>query len=316
MATTSKKFRADEINNIVTNVHETLPVTGSLVSDSSNVKEYSHKRYISVYDSAPALASSNQLMDISYCSKTSLNSDSTVKASREAMYKQFAQVLTGFDTDGSLKGLHVSSGGSTQELTDFFVIALPRYLVKDKINNDTSKLQFTYSGSVMQSSGSSNMNSPAGEFYELETDKAGVTDNSGLLFVEAGVMVVSKDALVGSIPITSGGQDIDYWANSGSYDDVYTLFRENFDNLSFQNTVEVNSTIYTCQVSFGDFNYSNNPTFTDASGSIPAPSDKKTYITGIGLHGPAGELLATAKLSQPKEKTNAKNYLFNVRLDY
>ena len=38
MATTSKKFRADEINNIVTNVHETLPVTGSLVSDSSNVK--------------------------------------------------------------------------------------------------------------------------------------------------------------------------------------------------------------------------------------------------------------------------------------
>ena len=119
-------------------------------------------------------------MDISYCSKVSLNSDSTVKTSREAMYKQFAQVLTGFDTDGSLKGLHVSSGGSTQELTDFFVIALPRYLVKDKINNDTSNW-FTYSGSVMQSSGSSNMNSPAGEFYELETDKAGVTDNSGLL---------------------------------------------------------------------------------------------------------------------------------------
>ena len=108
--------------------------------------------------------------------------------------------------------------------------------------------------------------------------------------------------MVGSTPVTSGGQDIDYWANSGSYDDVYTLFRENFDNLSFQNTVEVNSTIYTCQVSFGDFNYSNNPTFTDVSGSIPAPSDKKTYITGIGLHGPTGELLYNGKTFAAKRK--------------
>ena len=48
MATKSKKFRADEINNIVTNVHETLPVTGSLVSDSSNVKEFSQKIYFCI----------------------------------------------------------------------------------------------------------------------------------------------------------------------------------------------------------------------------------------------------------------------------
>ena len=309
MATTSKKFRADEINNIVTNVHETLPVTGSLVVDNNNVKSYGHDRYISVYDADPVLASANQLMDISYCSKLDYDvSPNDVSKDRLTMYNQFSQVLTGFDTDGSLKGFHVASGSSTQEIINFFVVALPRYLVKDKL--DGKDFKFEYGGQTITVSGSSSDNSPAGEFYELQTDNALTQGNCGILYIEAGIALISIEAFDGVI--------LDYadWSTNPTTMVAYDEFRGVFEKMTFKNTVEVNSTIYTCQVSFGDFNYSNNPTFTDASGSIRNSTDKKTYITGIGLHGPAGELLATAKLSQPKEKTNAKNYLFNVRLDY
>ena len=318
MATTSKKFRADEINSIVTNVHETLPVTGSLVVDNNNIKSYSHDRYISVYDADPLLASANQLMDISYCNNVDIGifPDNQVAKERSVMYNQFAQVLVGYDTDGSKKTFQVASGSSSEEIEGFYAISLPRYMVKDKIDSDSFKFEFSGDSDshTVTISGSINSNSPAGGYYELQsTSRTG--RNSGLLFVEAGVMILSIEALAG---LTVGSVDIFNELKVGipTKGEAYDAFRQVFDKLTFKNTVEVNSTIYTCQVSFGDFNYSNNPTFTDASGSIPTPSDKKTYITGIGLHGPAGELLATAKLSQPKEKTNAKNYLFNVRLDY
>jgi len=189
-------------------------------------------------------------------------------------------------------------------------------MVKDKIDSDSFKFEFSGDSDshTVTISGSINSNSPAGGYYELQsTSRTG--RNSGLLFVEAGVMILSIEALAG---LTVGSVDIfnELKSNLPTKGEAYDAFRQVFDKLTFKNTVEVNSTIYTCQVSFGDFNYSNNPTFTDASGSIRNSTDKKTYITGIGLHGPAGELLATAKLSQPKEKTSAKNYLFNVRLDY
>ena len=308
MATTSKKFRADEINSIVTNVHETLPVTGSLVVDNNNIKSYGHDRYISVYDADPALASANQLMDISYCSKSDYDAtQSDVTKDRLTMYNQFSQVLSGFNTDGSLKGFHVASGSSTQEIDNFFVVALPRYLVKDKL--DGKDFKFEYGGKTITVSGSSSVNSPAGEFYELQTDNETTQGNCGILYVEAGIVLISIEAFDSVI-------DYSQWSAFPITMVAYDEFRGVFEKMTFKNTVEVNSTIYTCQVSFGDFNYSNNPTFTDASGLIHNSTDKKTYITGIGLHGPAGELLATAKLSKPKEKTNAKNYLFNVRLDY
>jgi len=309
MATTSKKFRADEINSIVTNVHETLPVTGSLVVDNNNVKSYGHDRYISVYDADPTLASANQLMDISYCSKMDYDAtpQSDVTKDRLTMYNQFSQVLSGFNTDGSLKGFHVASGSSTQEIDNFFVVALPRYLVKDKL--DGKDFKFEYGEKTITVSGSSSGNSPAGEFYELQTDNETTQGNCGILYVEAGIVLISIEAFDSVI-------DYSQWSAFPITMVAYDEFRGVFEKMTFKNTVEVNSTIYTCQVSFGDFNYSNNPTFTDASGLIHNSTDKKTYITGIGLHGPAGELLATAKLSKPKEKTNAKNYLFNVRLDY
>ncbi len=95
--------------------------------------------------------------------------------------------------------------------------------------------------------------------------------------------------------------------------------RHRIYNIEFQNTTEINSTIYYCRVNHGDFNYSTNPTYT--SGSKIVVKDNSTdqpvsYITGIGLYSADNELLAVAKLSEPIKKTPENELTFRVRLDY
>jgi len=95
--------------------------------------------------------------------------------------------------------------------------------------------------------------------------------------------------------------------------------RNRIQNLTFNNTTELNSTIYMCRANANDFNYSSNPTYVSASkirvkdvrGDQPI-----SYITTVGLYSPDNELLAVAKLSEPLKKTPANEFTLRVRLDY
>ena len=76
-------------------------------------------------------------------------------------------------------------------------------------------------------------------------------------------------------------------------------------NVSFNNTTELNSTIYFCRVNHNEFNYSSNPTYL--SGSKIRVKNVTTdtpvaYVTGIGLYSSDNELMAVAKLSEPLKK--------------
>ena len=95
--------------------------------------------------------------------------------------------------------------------------------------------------------------------------------------------------------------------------------RHRIYNVEFQNTTEINSTIYYCRVNHGDYNYSTNPTYT--SGSKIVVKDNSTdqpvsYITAVGLYSADNELLAVAKLSEPLKKDPATEFTIRVRLDY
>jgi len=95
--------------------------------------------------------------------------------------------------------------------------------------------------------------------------------------------------------------------------------RNRIYNISFNNTTELNSSIYFCRVNHNDFNYSSNVTYLSAS-KIRVKEELKdlpiSYITSIGLYSPDNELLATAKLSEPIYKAPTEEYTFKVRLDY
>jgi hypothetical protein len=96
-------------------------------------------------------------------------------------------------------------------------------------------------------------------------------------------------------------------------------FRNRIYNIQFNNTTELNSTIYFCRVNHNEFNYSTNPTYTSASQinvKVDAKDSAVSYITTIGLYNAQNELLAVAKTSEPLVKTPEDELTLRVRLDY
>jgi len=91
---------------------------------------------------------------------------------------------------------------------------------------------------------------------------------------------------------------------------------------SFQarNEEVVNSTHYFVRVKNGEYNFSNNPSFTTGSVGEFAQAtfigDPKTYITTVGMYNDNQELLAVAKLSKPIQKSFQNEALIKVKLDF
>jgi hypothetical protein len=90
-------------------------------------------------------------------------------------------------------------------------------------------------------------------------------------------------------------------------------------NISFNNTIEINSTIYFCRANNSEFNYSSNPTYLSSSQIVVKDNAEelpRSYVTSVGLYSADNELLATAKLSEPLEKDPTDEFTLRVRLDY
>jgi hypothetical protein len=98
-----------------------------------------------------------------------------------------------------------------------------------------------------------------------------------------------------------------------------TGFRRRMVRMAFNNTTELNSSIYFCRLNNNEFNYSANPTYLNESKirvketTLDAPV---SYITTVGLYSADNELLAQAKLSEPVRKDPTNEFVLRVRLDY
>ena len=102
---------------------------------------------------------------------------------------------------------------------------------------------------------------------------------------------------------------------SGSADSI----RNRLYNVQFNNTIELNSTVYFCRAKHNEFNYSANPTYL--SGSEIRVKNQGTdapisYITSIGLYSADNQLLAVGKFSEPIRKDSNIELTFRARLDY
>jgi hypothetical protein len=95
--------------------------------------------------------------------------------------------------------------------------------------------------------------------------------------------------------------------------------RSRIYNVSFNNTTELNSTVYFCRASHNEFNYSSNPTYLAASKIRVKQQSTDTpvsFVTTIGLYSADNELMAVAKLSEPLRKDPTNEMTLRVRLDY
>lgn len=94
-------------------------------------------------------------------------------------------------------------------------------------------------------------------------------------------------------------------------------------SIMFQNVTNINSTLYFCNVTADEGNYSSNPTFVDANNRIVVIDEGQedsqqsfTFITSVALMDADNNVLAIAKLSRPVENNPEKDLTFKVRLDY
>ena len=204
----------------------------------------------------------------------------------------------------------------------------------------------------MSASNEYRVNSPAGEYGILYAK--GVSSNvlnqdyfgydsthevipCGLIYYQAGVAVLTSslflkdDSSAANFGISSETADIDmdaYTSSTQKFDDMLKTseitasadgIRHRIQNIQFNNTTELNSTVYFCRANHNEFNYSSNPTYLSGS-KIRVKSETTdvpvSYITTVGLYNDRRELLAVAKLSEPLKKTPDTEFTLRVRLDY
>tara|TARA_R110000824_G_scaffold43634_1_gene127354 strand:- start:670 stop:1734 length:1065 start_codon:yes stop_codon:yes gene_type:complete len=354
MATTFKPLvGSTDISTTKTLLHEAIPITGTIISGTyadNNVKNYSHGMFQSVYDYPYLSSSANHIFDITigYSDNSALSGAANRKqnAKKINLYNQMAAVLVGYDRTGSIQEFdqdgNISAGGT--KIREAFFLSFSRLLFKDEIKKGTFSIAFMTSSNPTEAQGlvktlgdydaatNFRVNSPAGEFGVLYTASSGITTGTGqgLIYYQAGVIVLSasifpnednghvfdgfgpiiSDFDTGSVERVMSGSNI-----SSSADGL----RNRWKDCSYNNTVELNSTVYFCRAAHNEFNYTSNPTYLTGSKirvKNVAEDAPISYITTIGLYAPDNELMAMAKLSEPLKKDPSNELTLRVRLDY
>ena len=186
------------------------------------------------------------------------------------------------------------------------------------------------------------VNSPAGEYgilYATSSQAAGnqnplltskIDENgnvpAGLIYYQAGIAVVTASVfstLLASPPSASfAGEASGSLTGSLSGSSISgncSFLRHRIESVSFNNTTELNSTVYFCRANHNEFNYSSNQTYTSGSKFVVKTNANDlpvAYPTTVGLYSADNELMAVAKLSEPLKKDPTTEFTLRVRLDY
>ena len=185
------------------------------------------------------------------------------------------------------------------------------------------------------------INSPAGEYSILYASGSttGASSKAGLLYYQAGVAVLTCSVFLATATDAVGAlitgsqvqmtmtptadfekQNVNELFRNVSISGSADAFRHRLFDIDFNNTTELNSTIYFCRAGHNEFNYSSNPTYIDSTSKIKVKNSSLdqpvSYITTVGLYSADNELLAVAKLSEPLKKTPDTELTLRVRLDY
>jgi hypothetical protein len=340
MASIFKTFSPDDKATTTTNLHEVIPITGTIVSGTysdNNIKNYSHAMFQSVYDYPYLSSSANHIFDITvgYSSNSGYSSSASTQNEKKInIYNEFAKVLVDIDVTGNIQNFDTDgdiSGGGTK-MKECIFLPFSRLLVKDEIKKGSVQLTFLTGGAwpttsdplTLYDAGATTgykVNSPAGEYGLLYTSSAGGDPAVGHIYYQAGIAVITASVFLNfqEPDNTDVGFTIEDAMTASNITGAADGLRHRIKNLQFNNTTELNSTVYFCRASSNEFNYSGNPTYLSSSQivmknfrtDIPA-----SYVTTVGLYSADNELLAVAKLSEPLKKDPTNELTLRVRLDY
>jgi len=153
MATTFKNFLNEDVTSTRTLLHESIPVTGSIVSGTynqgsstteTNVKNFSHGLFQSVFDYPHLSSSANHIFDVTvgYSPDSTLSSSAnTQNGDKIDIYNQMAQILVGHDATGSIRKFDEDgdlTGGT--KMKEVFFVNFARLLNKDEVKKGSFNL--------------------------------------------------------------------------------------------------------------------------------------------------------------------------------
>ena len=352
--TTTRTFLHEVIpitGTIISGTYGTWP-------DEENIKNYTHAMYQSVYDYPVLSSSANHIFDLSvgYISGSDYaDSDNTQHSKKINMYNVHAQTLLGFtaSTEGGAASdlRRFESDLKLDQLNtmeDCFFIGFSRLLVKDEIKKNTfsitlatgswatttnSTYGLTLTDAHARVDGTGINTTQGGDYGVLVSSTADSAVTGGLIFYQAGIVVLSASVFEspagqlipqfhsrsGDHAGDAGYQTVRECIQSASITASLDSLRHRITNISFNNTTQINSTIYTCRAGYNSFNYSSNPTYLDGAKirvKNIASDNPISYVTTVGLYNSQNELLAVAKLSEPLKKSVDNELTIRVRLDY
>jgi len=329
-----------DVTTTKTLLYEAIPLTGSIVSgtyNDENIKNFTHGMFQAVYDYPYLSSSANHIFDLTVGFSANSTISGSVSATQETkkinMYNQFAQVLLGYTgSENTVREFENDLAlDNVNTIKDALFINFSRLITKDQIKK----------GSFTITLGSGSWAAPFTDpvvLTDASASETGGTNNTvggdygvlytsgnvarGVLFYQAGIAVLSTASFDSVASFYSGSgfsYDIAQSLASASISGSCDALRHRIRDISFNNTTEINSTIYFCRVPHNKYNYSANPTYLSSSEirvkSI-ASDTPISYITTIGLYSPNNELMAIAKLSEPLKKDPSNEITLRVRLDY
>ena len=149
MASIFKQLSSNDVTSTRTLLHEAIPLTGTIVSGTygypstpTNVKNYAHGMFQSVYDYPYLSSSANHIFDITvgYSNDSFLSgAANTQNAKKINIYNQMAQTLVGYNKFGNIRKFDSDGdfiGTTTDKMKEVFFINFSRLLVKDEIKKD------------------------------------------------------------------------------------------------------------------------------------------------------------------------------------
>jgi len=325
--------------------------TGSLTAaytSSTQVAAASGDYYYNVYNADPATDTTAEVQfgvaygHVNGSGSVSLaNSDDALLASK-ANYAQYKSVILD-PTDSKFS--FENGAGTLVDSNDIYAINVNRSRYREKMDPGNWSLTLTGTGGThtfIDDSGKKfgDKLGKAGRVFKvvsgslnLGTENAATINSTvssgdvgfGLFYPDRGIIILSPAALedtVGSVNVNGASVSIAGSASTSVEQENHKILVNAINvggDFQARRTENVSTQHFFVRATNREFNYSNNPTYVNASGNFAESTfetDPQTYITTIGLMNDANEMIAVAKTSQPIQKSFDKEVLIKVKLSF
>ena len=325
--------------------------TGSLTAaytSSTQVAAASGDYYYNVYNADPATDSTAEVQfgvaygHVNGSGSVSLaNSDDALLASK-ANYAQYKSVILD-PTDSKFS--FENGAGTKVDSNDIYAINVNRARYREKMDPGNWSLTLTGTGGThtfIDDSGKKfgDKLGKAGRVFKvvsgslnLGTENAATINSTvssgdvgfGLFYPDRGIIILSPAALedtVGSVNVDGASVSIAGSASTSVEQENHKILVNAINvggDFQARRTENVSTQHFFVRATNREFNYSNNPTYVNATGTFAETTfetDPQTYITTIGLMNDANEMIAVAKASQPIQKSFDKEVLIKVKLSF